>query len=707
MRAQQSTASGMSQPGAEQMGLDEIVVTAQRRAENLQDVPIAVTAVSNERLTAAGVTTVQSLSIAVPGLQMLSIGNQLTPRLRGVGSGTTGPGLEGAVAVYIDDVYYAFGGDIAADLSDVQQISVLKGPQGTLFGRNATGGVVQIMTREPSRDLKIDLGTSIDNYATWRSDAYVSGGLTDTITAGLSLAYTTQGEGWGENHFTGNDTFKIDRSFTGRAKIKWEVGPDTTVSLHGDYSDREGNPAVNFRAFPEFDGVIPTPKPRRKWDTNSYNDAFVDYTGGGGALHLSHDLGFASLVSISAYRESKFRFVFSPSLSTVPALDLDLTYKSRQFTQEVRLVTSGSGPLTYTLGAYYFFNDAGVDPHLVNVRGLLAAPLAHIQPRKVGDQVAKSLAGFAQATYEVTPTTRLTGGFRLMHEKKELDVSTFVAFPPGPAVPTGSFTPKISGTDPTWRVSIDQDLGRDVLLYAAYNRGLKSGGFNVQEPANPAFLPEKLDAYEAGVKGEFFDRRVRLNLAGFYYKYSNMQVPIYRETIVIVNGAGAKIYGVDAELEGRPMDQLRVYASANWLHAKFTKFDEAPSVILVGNRPGPSITVDAAGNVLPYSSKFTYTLGADYKFESTIGDLLFNVNDSYNSGYHLEADNRLRQGSHHILNGSLTWSFANSRYSVRAFVNNILNEAVVSQAGSLPDLAFIADYSNSPRTYGVALRIEL
>lgn len=271
--------------------IEEIVVTAQKRSENLQKVPIAITAVTPERMATAGVRTTQDLAAAVPGLQLLNIAGMLSPRVRGVGSNITAAGLEAPVATYVDGVYLAFGADTVMDFSDATQISVIKGPQGTLFGRNATGGVLQVTTRSPDIDFTGVVRTELDNYLTTRSNLFVTGGLSDSISASLAASYAHQGRGWGTNIGTGNDTYRLHSSFTVRGKIKAEIGDATMLLLSGDYTRHSGSDATNFRTYDGSLSILPAPQPERRWDTSSYRDAHTQYHGGGASVTIDHDFG--------------------------------------------------------------------------------------------------------------------------------------------------------------------------------------------------------------------------------------------------------------------------------------------------------------------------------------------------------------------------------------------------------------------------------
>jgi len=692
--AQEGQTQSEANAPAQATALQEIVVTAQKRAQNLQDVPIAITAVEPERLESAGITKMQDLSAAVPGLQILNIAGNLTPRIRGIGAGFTSVGVESPVATYLDDVYYSYGADISFDVADVSQVTVLKGPQGTLFGRNATGGVLQVTTRGPSQDFGGSIGVSFDNYLTAKVNGFVTGGLSDQVAASLSASYTHQGKGYGKNIATGNDIYKIDKSVALRGKIRADIGDSTTILMSADYNERSGPQAAVFRPFPGWNISNPAPTyPTRAWDANNFADPENDYSGGGGSVTLTHDFGFAEFKSVTAYRDSQSRYFFINQPSSLITRTFIVEEDSNQFTQEVQLVSPSRGPLTWAIGAFYIQADADAVTTVNFLDPVTAATT--LQVFVPGSQKTESLAGFAQATYEILPTTRLTGGIRYTWEKKK-----FVG------------QPDYTFEKPTWRLSLDHDFADGILGYISYNRGVKSGGFSIRAPGSAPFEPEKLDAYEAGIKTELMDRTVRLNLAGFYYDYQNIQVTQYVPAgtgTAILNGAAAELYGIDAEIEARLSDTVRVFGGANWLHAEYSDFRNAPINTPVPG-PGGSFTNtvapgDATGNDLSYAPHFTYTLGVDLTVPTSAGEVVFNVTDAYNSGFYSEPDNRLKQGSYHLLNASIRWTSEDEKYTARLFVNNILDEAVASQFLSFA-AGFIGDYSNPPRVIGGSFQVK-
>ncbi len=692
--------------------LEEIVVTAQKRSENLQRVPIAISAVSAERLATAGVDSVLNLNAAVPGLTLLDIGDQVAARVRGVGSTVINIGQEAPVAIVIDDVYYADSADVGGGLADVSQVSVLKGPQGTLFGRNATGGVIQISTRDPSDQSKLDVTTDLDSYRTWRSSIYAGGPVASDLKAGLALQYTTQQNGWGRNVFNGEEVHKINSDVTARGKLIFTPTDSTTIRLSADYSHRAGSTGGVFTPFPGFPAAYTSPIPSRPWDVNSYIEPYDAYEGGGVSLNVQQDLSFAKLTSISAFRRSVKEWTFTTPGTAIPALDLVIDDFSRQFTEELQLVSLTQSPLSWAAGVFYIRNFAGQDPLLINIRpGPYRGNGAFSQVVINTKQTLDSIAAFAQATYEITSATRLTTGLRYTYEKKSLDgfENGILAAAPSvaiPFIPPGTST--LSAKDPTWRLSLDQNLWSGAIGYVSYNRGFKSGGFNVRDPSNPPFQPEKLDAYEIGLKSQFLDNRMRLNAAIFDYEYKNVQVARYTTNTVIYNGAAAKIYGFDFDAEAKLTGRLQMNAGLSLLHSRFTSFPDAFTSSYVLTPQGADIslfTASATGKSLPYSPTVTYTLGLDYRIPSPVGEFKLNGTDAFSSKFYAEADNVLTQPSVHIVNASVSWRSEDGRYGVRLYGNNLLDKAVFSQAGSLTT-GYEADYPNPPRIYGIKFEVS-
>jgi iron complex outermembrane recepter protein len=687
-------------------GLQEIVVTAQKRTENLQKVPIAISAVSSSTLEDGGVVSTTDLPAVLPGLEVLNIAGQLTPEVRGVGSSFTSPGIEAPIATYVDDVYHAYAADIDLDFADVDQVALLKGPQGTLFGRNATGGVLQVTTRQPSSTFGGSFQTSIDDYLTTRSNLFLTGPVTANTAASLSLSYAYQGDGYGKNIATGDDIGRLDHSLTVRGKTRTEWDDRTTLDLTLDYSSHAGSQDGNYRAFPGFSSIAPSPQPANLFDDNNYLDAYNSFVGGGASAKISHQFDLATLTSISAYRNGSLFYTFSPVPSATPEFNVVVhNFQSEQFTQELQLVSPSDQRLTWALGLYYFYNKATLRWNLNYFNGYNGPINNLFLP---SDQSTNSVAGFGQANYKITSGTRVTAGLRYTYDDKTYSSQTIATFLGGAMDTFASVSDeKYSNSSPTWRLSLEQDLARDVMGYISYNRGVKSGGFNTTSTTNPPFAPEKLDAYEAGIKSQFLDNRLRLNAGGFYYKYNDLQIAGYSAGVPnVTNATSANIHGIDADFVAKITSGLSLTASANWLHARFGTYLDAPTLIPNPGFEGGTVgTVNASGRTLPRAPTFTDSIGANYRIPVRLGDLNFNVTDSYNSGFYAEPDNVLRQPSFHLLDASISWMSRDGGYTVRLFANNLLNKAVVGQPSS-DAWGYITDYSNPPRVVGVSFKVN-
>ncbi len=707
-----AVASGAASGDVASPEIGEIIVTAQKRAENLQKVPIVITAVSGAQLTTAGVTSLTTLGTVVPGLNTRTTAGSYNPSIRGVS--TSSNVVENPVALYIDGVYLPQQREGARELPDVEQVAVLKGPQGTLFGRNATGGVIQITTRKPTQDFRFIGTAGIDNYATFRGGAFVSGGLASGLAGSLSADFATQGNGYGTNLTTGNDTFQLKRSISVRGKLVYDLDSKTDITLIGDYMDRKER-TYSFIPYPGTSFIVPLPGPLPSvYDTYSAIDPFVAFHGGGASLEVDHDFGFAKFVSITSYRENRTNYLFEDVPAGKPVFTVGVgsdAGPSHDFTQEVQLISKGSGPLTYTAGVFYYFNRNSNVPitrnfYPVFYGAVVGPPAANAVSQTFGSERTESVAPYAQAAYEIFDATHLTLGGRFTYERRSLAGSTVLTRYNGTVITIPTAPAVLTIEKPTWRVALDHQFTPDVLGYVSYNRGIKSGGFNILNLANPAYLPEQLDAYEAGFKTQLFDRRLRLNAGGFYYDYNNLQVIQFVNLAqTIVNGAKARIYGVDVDFTAKFTDQLTVSGGLEAMHANFTRYDAA-----VGSVPKPTggatlIAVDASGRRVPLAQEFTGTLAADYVQPVTWGTLHANLTANYNGDYYFEADNFLRQAPYTLVNASIAWRSKSDRYTVTVWGRNLADEHILNNASSQAP-AYPVSYGQPPRTFGITGKVS-
>ncbi|AUW57176.1 hypothetical protein C1T17_02805 [Sphingobium sp. SCG-1] len=700
---------------ASNRGLEEIVVTAQKRSENLQRVPIAITAASGEKLAASGVTDTMHLNTVVPGLNVRVDAGSFQPSIRGIGTASTV--TENPVALYIDGVYIPQQREGLREFEDIEQIAVLKGPQGTLFGRNATAGVIQITTKRPSFDFSGKMHAEVDNYATVKGGAYLTGGLSDNVAASLAIAYGTQGDGWGKNRTTGKDTFRIDHDFSIRGKLFFQLGENTDATIAGDYADwkrfansRQPLPGTRL----SFDNPYVTSPLKSVYDTYAGTDSYIALHGGGVSLAINHGGEAVKLVSITAYRDLVAANVFDntavPNTPNAPALQVvrQPRLPSRSFSQEFQVISNGGGRLDWMFGVYYFNYDNITDPIQRNFGGLFTpSPTSIAQTLSYATENSESVAPFGQMNWEFLPDTHLTLGARYTYERRELKDARVISTNKLGVTTTTNFAKNVRFSEPTIRIALDHKFSADMMAYASFSTGFKSGGFNTVSPQTAGYLPEKLKAYAAGFKSELLDRRLRLNVEGFYYDYTNLQViQFINTTQQVVNGPKAKLYGVDVDFEAQITDGLRASGGFELVHTEFTDFNGAvfayPNPGGLGNTLAPG---DATGNRLPLAQSFSGTLAVDYHHVLPAGSLDFNVTANYNGDYYFQADNLVRQSPYTLFNASVTWNLPGDAISLKIWGKNLANEKVITSVVE-QNIGFPTVFANPPLTFGGSIAIN-
>lgn len=655
----------------------DIVVTAQRRSERLQDVPLSVQAFSSEAIARAGVSTTSDLAAITPGLVFTKQANAGTPFLRGVGSSLFDPSSESPVAVYVDDVYIAAPESNIFALNNIKQVEVLKGPQGTLFGRNATGGVIRIQTLDPSHDARLDLAATYANYDSVSVSGYGTVGLTRAVATDLSVLYENQGRGYGRNLLNGHPTFKqAIGNYSLRNKWIVEFPSSTTFRFAADYAH-----LVNTDAYQKPQGttslITGSGYPGRYNSQASIDDRNRVDTGGV-SLRIDQELGSVDLVSISAYRRTKVHFVLDEDVSAAPAADVDLFQNASNYSQEVQVKNHGPSRFQWILGAFYFDAKAGYEDFRLN--GATAIPF--------DQQKTQSLAGFGQATLTVFKATNVTAGLRYTSERQQFEL------------PAAGLALRQKFDKLTYRLSIDQHFTPDILGYVSYNRGFKSGGFNLLQPGN-TFKPETLDATEVGLKTVLLDRMLRVNVAGFYYDYKNLQQSIATiGGVAVFNAAQAHIRGLDLDASLTPTPGLYLNAGLSLLRGRYVDF---PDYVAQASTGAESRPASAAGRTTINTPKVIGNLGVTYTLESTVGRFDPSVSVQYNDGFFFDVANRLRQPSYTLVNAALGWTPPGSRFGIRAWVKNLADDRYYSIRQTVVFPIGDAQREAAPRTYGVTL----
>jgi iron complex outermembrane receptor protein len=713
-------------------GLEEIVVTAQHRRENLQDVPIAVSAVTANSLAESGVDATDAISQMVPAVQFTRVGPSGLFFLRGVGTTNAAAGEEGANAFYIDGVYISDLGQTINNFNNIERIEVLKGPQGTLFGRNATGGLIHIITRDPGDEPVVKGQIGYANYETVSGQFYAGGPVTENLGWDIAFTGQDQGKGWGRN-LTRNTENKLDDHWGLRSKAVFRPSDAVKLTLSGDYYDIKDNTAIGWRLDESGLGTGGAVPPTGH-DTTANDPALSHLKIWGVSLTAEADLGFATLTSITAMRNNRNHTYFDVDAGPSGLVQFDYVSNARSYQQEIRLASTDTEPLAWQVGAFYLRSIA---KNFQEQRGLAYAPAGRRGQDLDAEMVTDSLAAFAEATYSLTPTTHVTGGLRFTEDRRTLSgtitpislagvVGPPVSYPrPG----IDPFGPKLKYSEVTYRASIRQDLSDDVNVYASVNRGFKAGSFSLQNLANPPTRPQYIMAYEVGLKSELFERRLRLNLAAYHYDIDDYQVrSVLGGTTLQLNAGQVKVDGLDLEFEAVPTERLRLFGGFTLLNSRFDSFTNSlfyyanpavctvakPGVAPPGVTPGRSTGAptggltecygDASGNKTPLAPKFSASLGASYAFPvGDEGELRFSTLFSYNGGFYFETDNRLRQNSYSLVNASIEYR-VDRHWGLEFWGKNVGDSAYYVQRVSSSTGAYASQAA--PRTYGVSVKFD-
>lgn len=710
----QDAANSEPQNAEDTGGVQDIIVTATRRGENLQDVPISVSAFSASDLAATGTSNAQDLAAVTPGLTMANQSAGITPFIRGVGAVDNTVGQEAAVATYVDGVYISSVYGSLFTFNNIERVEVLKGPQGTLFGRNATGGLIHVITKDPSQSTSMQGAVSYGNFETVGAKAYVTGGITDTIAADLAVVYKYQGEGWGRNVNLGRDVGFGGNDFAIRSKVLFSPSEATTIKLSGDYSQSKGSDIGSMKdvlqgAVSNLDNLGPT---AGFYNNRAGYDEYVNTKQWGGSLNIKQDFGGISLVSTTAYRDTKVVQAFDNDATPVRAIDvlIDNQY-AKTFSQEVQLLSDSASTIQWIVGAFYMDDESGfADPVGLGLYGTDVGGTGVLIKNVIK---TKSISAFGEVTFPLGEKTQIIVGGRYTKDKRSVSGRTEIVTSnviPGEATPSGVVfltlpaTPaSFSKGQPTWRAILNHKFNEDIMAYASYSRGFKSGNFNTTAAGDVPFGPEKLDAFEVGLKSDCLDGRLRFNAAAFYYKYDGLQLnKLSGSTLLTTNAASATIKGIDFDGELALIDALRIRFGGALLDAKFDDFTGAQFSV---RNPNGTTTLlqggDLSGNRLTRSPKATFNIGAFVNIPTNFGSIDANVNYVHNSGYFWEPDNRLKQDAYGLLNAQLGWKDPDSNLGLKLFAKNLTKTEydVWQVATGNGDLHAPA----SPRTYGAEL----
>ncbi|MFN3513824.1 MAG: TonB-dependent receptor [Phenylobacterium sp.] len=716
---------------ADTLVVEEVVVTAQKRSERLQDVPVSVTALSGEALAAQRVTQIDDLVNRVPNLQLSATSGANTPifALRGVSMSDYSLNQASPVATYFDEVYKGNFALLGVAMFDLERVEVLRGPQGTLYGKNTTGGAVNLISRTPTFNQAADLEVGYGAYERFDLSGAVNLPLSDQVAARVAFTRSTA-EGWYRNRYrslpdaSGIDEFGVRASllFAPSEAARFVVRASTSLQRpiqDGIYAEPGplGIGAGVYQLFGE-PGYFRRDLEAREIESNfvarrraqTYAFALTS------ELQLSDTL---ALTAVSSYDRGSISIPEDTDGSPLSTLELPSGGKATQFAQDLR-VSGGDGAFRYLLGAYahveevFNRNELGIFKDLdVDQDGRVTAadcavgfPLA-CRVRNRFDQEKRSFAVYSDMRFELTPRVTIRGGLRYTQDRGELRglrselrgvddglVGVLIDAPDG----RGYRSRNLSG-----KAGVDLKTPNGDLLYLSYNRGYRGSAFNAQALFDISELnvakPELIDAFEAGAKTQLLSRRVTLNGAAFYYRYRDQQfldIDPANSTQRLVNLERSRIYGAELELSAVVTDALRLSAGLGLLNSRIER----------GSLRGVSLK----GKVLPNAPAVTANAEATYiAIDDDRGRLTGSVHLSYASSQFFEVFNvpRLEQDGYALIDARLSYELPGERWAASIWGKNLTDETYFTSRIDLRDTwGFDYNHLGAPRTFGVTLAVR-
>jgi iron complex outermembrane receptor protein len=703
--------------------MGEIIVTANKRAENVQKVPISIAVLTNNDLTAAGVTAATQLQVATTNLQIGTLNNQPLIYIRGMGSSNLNAGSEGTVGLYLDGIYLPWSPAVDASFLDVERVEVLKGPQGTLYGRNTTAGAINFITRDPSTKRALELQMTLGTWGTQMLQAYGStgpGAVSASIAGGI-----TRHNAYLRNRGTGPDYNDRDEKNV-RGKVKWEISDAWSATLAADFAyrrdfDGQGFLAYDEHAFaadPATGGHITTVDSDPSHTYGEWPSRGGKYRNYGGSLIIKGDLSFADFTSLTGYRDTKVWTSPDADASDLRLTNFDALNLLESWSQEFQLVSKSDSKLEWVAGLYAFHSKGGLGPVGIYGEGTTGVPIGGFGNPNQFDQAdlvlrgfgkTKAFAGYAQASYPIVEGFKLTGGLRYSWERRyltqqQVQVPAFdylvVVDVPKESKSFDSFDPKV-GLEYSW--------GRN-LVYFTFTKGFRSGGYAIASPGSAGPVdPEKVTAFEIGGKHTIIPG-VRFNWAVFKYKFKDLQVS--RETndgqgslFTLQNASDAKIKGAEAELTVDAIDNLSFNLGVGYTDAKFSNFENAAAFV-----PAPSgfgyvqASVDVSGRPLARAPKWTISSQATYTIPIGDGHLDLSGNIYYTGKYFLDTPSNVFQTEYALINARATYFLPGDHISVAAFVNNLTNKRIIDAMSSNAYALIVQP--NAPRIIGATVSLK-
>jgi iron complex outermembrane receptor protein len=647
--------------GSRSNEVQEVVVTAERRSEKLSEIPISITAVTGTALEQAGISTTLDLGKVVPGFSMYVNGAYAQPVIRGISSSSSSPGDSSNIAVLVDGVYIASQAGQLFDLPDIDRIEILKGPQGTLFGRNAEGGAVLVNTLDPSlSDFTGHLSFSYGSFNQVTGKAFVSVPITDKIAASLSVLSNTN-DGWDHNLLDGGAATGGLNEKMARAQVLFQISDDlkltwsTLYSYRNDASAFSGEPLDGNTIGKLFPGTIFGTSPYQvalNGPVNVYTRTFMT------SLTAQYSSDAGTLTSITAYTQGSVKDGVDGDYSTAPLVFYIITEPNREFSQDLNFASSNFGRFSYNIGVFYFQGDEEYDP--LDVSATAASPVFFAGYGTIKTQAA---AAYAELHADVTDDIQATAGVRESGEQKQIYGCEVC----GRAEPFAGqqdfyrFTP---------RFSLKYSLPMNSNVYFTYSKGFKSGTADPLTSNGVFVSPETLNAFEIGGHSHILPN-LEFNAAAFLYDYSNIQVQTTVGTqSVLQNAAAATIKGFEADAVWRVTNDVTAKLGATYLDAIY---DSYPNAVVDAPISGiqQQTTIDASGKSMVRSPKWSGNASLNYAHEFGLGTIFADTNLYYTSKWFPEAGNRVVQAGYATFDAQLGVEPGNAGWRITLWGKNL------------------------------------
>lgn len=666
----------IAEPGV----IEEVVVTARRREENLQSVPVAVSAFNDATLERQGINDITELQQQLPNttLQVSRATNStLTAFIRGIGQQDPLWGFEPGVGIYIDDVYIARPQGAVLDILDVESIEVLRGPQGTLYGKNTIGGALKYQTRK--------LGNSPDFQVTARAgsfgkqDLVISGSvplIEDKLYLGGGIA-TLQRDGFGEFENTGEENYNKDLQ-SAHIKLQWDISDSLSLALNADKTEDDSNPRGGYRLTPSLVTGQQSYSDIYDSDTSLPNRNEVETQGYSAKLtwDINDDWQFKS---ISAMREGDTYTSIDFDATAINTFDVPAIYDDEQTTQEFQLNYSGD-TFSVVSGLYYFQGDAcGAFDVILGLAGITLENGGCVETR--------SYSAYSQASFDLSDSLSLNVGGRYTSDEKEAAVYRHVfagtKFPQDIATPIAVQSDFID--DESWsefspHIGVQYQVNDDVMTYASFTSGFKSGGFDMRanQAANPnanePFDPELVNSYEVGIKSTLLDNQLRLNAAVFYNDYQDMQVTVQRAVGTtdfasqVINAGESEMFGVELESTFALTDSLSLTGVLGYIDAEFVQLETFD--------PNLGQVVDVADEwVISNTPKISANLSLNYSADIGSWQSDWQVSGVYRDETTIfELPSALDEDSYSIINASIVFNSPSGQWMLGLHAKNLTDK---------------------------------